>query len=383
MTAESSDTYNFTYHKCRNISSPEDEAAGRRVFAGCAPSSSILPFEDDENVREYLVDAPGKQKKSPTLVHQAIRKTLKESPEHFGVLNSGTVIVARGAEVDDKKRVMTLRGASIINGSQTQGELQRFFDHQSDDEKADPSIKFEIVVTDDDNLIAEISIARNFQNDVKAISIAGRRGQLDALEAEIAKRIPGAKLRKAETDSTAPAEGFLDTEKIIQATFALLPQTTKTPDGMEIDLGSKVFAYSQKTRCLKLFQRLADDGNSTMYKAFVGIAPLAWELYGAWKAHQGFAGTGIRSIERDGGKIIDVPDGIIFPILAAHSVFVRKSKAQWVLDKPKELSDDKLIAAAKSAYMDIADHNPQSMGKSKACYSNLLQITSIYAELLK
>lgn len=383
MTAEPSVTYDFVYHKCRNISSPEDEAAGRRVYAGSAPSSSILPLEDDENVREYLVDAAGKQKKSPTLVHQAIRRTLKDNPEQFGVLNSGTVIVARGAEVDDKRRVISLRDASIINGSQTQGELQRFFDHQSDDEKLDPSIKFEIVVTDDDDLIAEISIARNFQNDVKAISIAGRRGQLDELEAEIAKRIPGAKLRKAETDSTAPAEGFLDTEKIIQSTFALMPQGTKPPAGMDIDLGNKVFAYSQKTRCLKLFQRLADDGNSAMYEAFIGIAPLAWELYSRWKAHQGFMGTGIRSIEREGSKIVDVPDGIVFPILAAHSVFVRRTKAGWVLDKPRELSDSKLIQSAKSAYMDIAGHNPQSMGKSKACYSSLLSITSIYAELLK
>jgi hypothetical protein len=30
---------------------------------------------------------------------------------------------------------------------------------------------------------------------------------------------------------------------------------------------------------------------------------------------------------------------------------------------------------------EIADSNPQSMGKSKACYSQLLQITSLYKRL--
>ena len=32
-------------------------------------------------------------------------------------------------------------------------------------------------------------------------------------------------------------------------------------------------------------------------------------------------------------------------------------------------------------YQEIAAHNPQTMGKSKACYSGLLHITSIYAKL--
>ena len=92
------------------------------------------------------------------------------------------VIVARGATVDDKERLMHLDRPSIINGSQTQGELQRYFKDFADNPEIVPSIKFEVIVTNDDGLIAEISIARNFQNDVLAISIAGRRGQLDERE---------------------------------------------------------------------------------------------------------------------------------------------------------------------------------------------------------
>lgn len=175
----------------------------------------------------------------------------------------------------------------------------------------------------------------------------------------------------------------MDTEKVIQATFALLPEHLSSPPGMTVDLSSKVFAYSQKTRCLKIFQKLADDPDSEMYRAFLGIAPVAWSLYRKWKSHQGFIGTNIRSIERDNGKVVEVPDGIVFPIIAAHAAFVYKAEAGWQLGKPSQLSDEEIISVAKQSYMEIAGHNPQTMGKSKACYTSLMQITSIYAKLLK
>lgn len=375
------DEYLFRYSTCRNISAPEDEKQERRVYSGHAPASSVLLLEDDENVREYLVDAKGKQKRSPTLVHQAIRKTLADQTDQFSILNGGMVIVARAAVVDDKEKVMRLTRPSIINGSQTQGELRRYFDRHNGQPEFIPSIRFEVIVTDDDNLIAEISIARNFQNDVKAISIAGRRGQLDDLETAMQRSIPDARLRKTETDLTADDE-FLDTEKIIQVIFALMPEhLLRKLDFAEP--ANKVFTYSQKTRCLKLYQRIVEDDDlSDIYEYCLDIAPIAYSLYQRWKAHPGFKGTRIRSIEREDGKIIDVPDGVIFPILAAHSAFVKQSDDKaWSIQVPIAFSDSELIEAAKQAYIEIADHNPWNMGKSRACYSTLVRITGIYAKL--
>jgi hypothetical protein len=373
--------YAFRYVTCRNISAPEDDAAGRKVYSGHAPASSVLQLEDNENVREYLVDAKGKQKRTPTLVHQAIRKTLRDQPDQFSILNGGMVIVARGAVVDDKERVIQLDRPSIINGSQTQGELKKFFEIIDLEPGAfEPSIKFEIIITDDNDLIAEISIARNFQNDVRAISIAGRRGQLDDLEAAIQKKYSDARLRKSETDLTADGE-YLDTEKIIQVIFALLPVNMLEKLEAQSDPSNKVFTYSQKTRCLKLFQKLVEDGPSDVYQCCLDLAPLAWRLYEKWKSHQGFRGTRIRSITREDGEIIEVPDGVIFPIIAAHSAFVKKNGRGWTITKPTRFDDNELIEAAKQAYMEIADHNPQTMGKSKACYSTLYRITAIYARL--
>src|SRR5258706_4185350 len=216
--------FEFPYITCRNISAPEDDAAGRKVYSGHAPASSVLSLEDDENVREYLADAQSDQKHMPTLVHQAIRKTLEDQPDQFSILNGGMVIVSRAVEVDDKRKILVLQRPSIINGSQTQGELDRYFTKfRSSPDFFEPSIKFELIVTADDGLIAEISIARNFQNDVRPISIAGRRGQLDELEVAVQKDIPSAKLRKSETDIVVDGE-YLDTEKVIHVMFALMPR---------------------------------------------------------------------------------------------------------------------------------------------------------------
>ena len=103
---------------------------------------------------------------------------------------------------------------------------------------------------------------------------------------------------------------------------------------------------------------------------------------GRARRRSGFSGSGLRSLERDGRKIVEVPDGIVFPILASLSVFAVKASQGWTIKPPREFKDEELIGAAKSVYVEMADHNPQTMGKSRACYSALYQITSIYKKLL-
>ena len=350
------------------------------MIVGHAPASSFLGLEDDENVREYLVDAQGKQKQTPTLVHQAIRKTLRDNPEDFSILNSGICIVARGADIDDANKKINLTQPSIINGSQTQGELQRYMEQEPE---FVPHVKFEIIVTEDQDLVAEVAISRNFQNDVRAISIAGRRGQLDELEEALKETIPDAKLRKSESDLS---EDYIDSEKLIQVLLAITPDSLwdATPDGSS--LKSKTFTYSQKTRCLKLFQKIEEEKGSSgyhgLYRFFLDMVGPAWKLYLKWKIHQGFQGSGLRAIQRfEDGRILDVPDGIVFPIIAAYAAFCSHKRSRWQFSIPAAFKEQRLIGAAVADYKDVADHNPQTMGKKQACYSRLLEITQLYAEL--
>jgi hypothetical protein len=372
--------FTFPFFCCRNISGPEDIKQARKVLAGHAPATSFLDLEDDENVREYLVDAQGKQKRSPTLVHQAIRKTLRDNPEDFSILNSGICVVARNAEIDEGKKLLNLDRPSIINGSQTQGELKRFMESKPE---FSPHVKFEIIVTEDQDLVAEVAISRNFQNDVRAISIAGRRGQLDQLEAALREAIPDAKLRKSESDLS---EDYIDSEKLIQVLLAVTPESLWDTTSEGPTLNSKTFTYSQKTRCLKLFQKIEEERNSPgyreLYKFFLDMVGPAWKLYQRWKTHQGFQGSGLRSIQRgEDGRIVDVPDGIVFPIIAAYSAFCSQKRSRWQFAIPSAFKEQKLIGSAVADYKDVADHNPQTMGKKHACYSRLLEITELYAEL--
>jgi hypothetical protein len=354
------------YHTCHNISGPEDKEQDRSVYSGYVPISEVLGLDDDENIREDLVEARNGRR---TQVHEAIRDTLVDRPHQFSILNGGVTIVARNAFIDNKNKYARLRRAGLINGSQTQGELSRYLARKPENL---PSVHFELIVTHDEALIAAISIARNYQNPVARLSISGRLNNLSDLETVMAA-VPGVRLRLRESDI---GDEFTDTEKLLQVVFAALPtdifETVLPPkkkgDGHE----GKVMAYMQRARCLKLFEDLKANGPKEAYQCFLEVAPIAWRLYLAWKNHQGFQGSAIRSIEReDNGTIVDVPDGIIFPIIAAHSVFMRHEKGHWSM-RYKSSPDATLIERALEIYKSpVGHHRPHLMGRAGMSYSHL------------
>ena len=242
----------FEYHSLRNISGTDDTKESRKVFVGYAPFESFLPLGEDENVRGYLVTAEGKRRQRLYDVHRQMRDTLENRPDQFGVLNGGITIVASDAVVDDKNKNVDLKNASIINGSQTRGELRNYLEQctKRGDTPYPVAVKFEIVVTDDDALKAEVSISRNSQNAVNRLSIVGRRGQLDEIEAAIQAVYPEYQLSKSETQRPTDDSGYLDTEKILQVCTALMPSSL-WPKAKEADDPKKVYTYSMKSKCLR------------------------------------------------------------------------------------------------------------------------------------
>lgn len=378
------------FHSVRHISAPEDLENGRRVYTGHTPITGIIDLPTNENVRDYLLEAEGKKRRRPTQVHKAIRDTLENYSSSFSVLNSGVVIVSRHCEIDEKNKCLRLTNPSIVNGSQTQGVIKDFLENLESDflEEYSPIyVKFELIVTDDEDLIAEISISRNFQDDVRPISIVGRRGQLDELESSLQEKQPGKKLQKSETKLS---EDYIKTERLLQVITALIPEELWVK---ESDV-NKVYTYSQKAKCLKEFQDIyvrahnLDDPDHCkyreLYEFYLDIVAEADLLYKKWKVHQGFQGTGLHALKRgEGGKILDVPDGLVFPVLSALSVFAKKINGHWSIVCPDQFNDDELIRVAKTVYIEIAKSNPNKMGKTKACYSALSEITSLYKKLTK
>src|SRR4030067_3815084 len=219
--ARKHNSQSLPFYSIRNISCPDDVENNRKSYVGYTPVTGIIDFSTNENVRDYLLEAEGRVRRRPTQVHKAILDTLENTPDIFSVLNSGVVIVARDCEIDEKNKVAILRNPSIINGSQTQGVIKDHYEKDGVANEACPYIKFEIIVTDDEDLIAEISIARNFQNDVMTLSIAGRRGQLDELEESLKLEKPEFKLQKSETQLS---EDYVKTERLLQVITALIPE---------------------------------------------------------------------------------------------------------------------------------------------------------------
>jgi hypothetical protein len=317
------------------------------------------------------------------MVNKAIRETLENDRSNFAILNSGIVIVAQHADVDDNKKIVSLRGASIINGAQTKGVLEEFF--AADPEEEAPSVSFELIVTDDEDLIASISIARNFQNRVNDISIYGRHGLFDDLEKVMRRQDRSVVLRKSETDF---GDEFLDTEKLIQVLTVMAPEFVEFPSAQRrasrIEMRYRTYAYRHRSRCLKDFAEVMED--PTQWKGakryFLSVAPQAWALYHRLKGEQAFSGLhkvkgevvgGQKQVATDG-----VPDGMIFPMLSALSRFVVTTSGVSTIEIPARFPWRTLFSQAAMIFKTTADHNPQTMGKNTDCYVALHGVIEMY-----
>ncbi len=392
-SAQHSMLLKFPFHSIRNITSPEDLAAGRKVYAGTAPGESVLDLPNDENVRDYIPDAAGRKRRVLTSVHRAMFDTLRTIPNTFAIKNGGIVVVARDVLIDETGKFAKLLAPSLINGAQTQGVLKQFYGEAANEsEKSPVSVKFEIIVTNDDELIAEISIARNSQNNVDPLSIAGKKGVLDDLQKSMFSVCKDWRIRINETDG---GDSVIDTPKLLQVTMALIPPSV-WPIEADRENPNKVFTYSMRAKCLKDFQRYfneADDPTSRnhdsskrVYEFIVEMAPRAWKIYQDWKKHQGFIGTFIQQgVTRDESnrRVLDVADGFIFPVLAALSIFVEKTSGGWAL-VPPPLWDEKdgiFLQLKQALKSDSVKGNPWNLGKHRDSWTMLLNSTRTHKQM--
>jgi AIPR protein len=367
----------LTYNTLRSVNSPEDTQAGRRRYCGVASADSFFALNTDENVRAYLGRDESNNKRKSTKVNMAIRETLAENRECFPLLNSGIVIVAHDVKVDDNSKPpkVALYSPSIINGAQTQGVLKDFFRERPDDTEY-PSVNFELIVTDDEELIGDISIARNYQNEVTDLSIFGRLGRFDELQKAMKKLDSTITLRTSETDF---GEEFLDTEKLIQVLTAIAPTNIPLPSAEKRKIKTpetiyRVYAYRHRSRCLTDFAAVMDEPKQwpEAHRFFLDVAVDAWNLYRRFKGEQAFSRLQcVKGTELNGKKRVNpdgVPDGIVFPMLSALSRFMHEHKGRWRLAIPQNFPWQTFFQATILQETGSAKNNPQSMGKNADCY---------------
>jgi hypothetical protein len=281
---------------------------------------------------------------------------------------------------------VALYSPSIINGAQTQGVLKDYFANPTEETKY-PSVNFELIVTDDDELIGDISIARNFQNEVTDLSIYGRQGRFEALEAAMKKSDPTIRLRTRETDFS---DEYLDTEKLVQVLTAIAPthipvpsterRTTKTPETIY-----RVYAYRHRARCLTDFAAIMDQPEKwpVAYQFFLDVAVDVWKLYLKLKGEQAFSRlVCVKGQTVAGKKVVDpdgVPDGIVFPMLSALSRFMHEEHGRWRLAIPLKFPWPTFFQGTMlQETSPAASHNPNTMGKKADCYIALHGAIDMY-----
>lgn len=380
MTSEKAGAHvRLNYLKIRDLTT-EDEAANKAAtYFTVLMASEILKVGTDSNLRSYIPEHAGKKR---NLVHKAIAGTIKNNPDRFAQYHSGFLIGASRIKVEDDKKVVTLRDASVNNGAQSQGEIQLYFDkcRELGVEPADFPVRCELSIDPDPASRTNIAVARNTATKIEGISIAGKRGYFDGLDESFRKVHPHLELARSETDVE---EQFVDTRLLLQILWAMMPEDLAPDHRRSIE--SRMRAYKNAAYCLQDYIEIVDGkddpDNEARLRYFVDMAGVAWSEYQRWKSTELWNDK--RLLERlrqvvrgEDGAIKEVADGIVFPILSALSRFVTKSRGKWKLVTPTFFQDEDMILAARRQLSQCGGR-PMLMGRSGSAYEGLMTLTEM------
>lgn len=374
-------TVRLSYLKIRDVTTKEEEANGASTYVVVMPAAEILKIGTDGNLRSYIPAHVGKKR---NLVHKAIATTIREHPDRFSQLNAGFLIGASKIIVDDSKRIVTLHHASVNNGAQSQGEIKLYFDEcaKSGEQPVDFAIRCELSIESDSVTRTSIAVARNTATKIEGLSIAGKHGYFDELNASFKKMHPSLELATSETDVE---EEYVDTRLLLQILWAMMPEELAPEKRRTIE--ARMRAYKNAAYCLQDFVEIADTrsvekGNAERYAYFIDMAGQAWREYSKWKTHANWKdkyllGRLKQAVRDDDGYIKEAADGIIFPILCALSRFVKQNKkGRWEIMYPKVFRDDDMLIAARRQ-LSQCDGRPMLMGRSGGAYEALMILTEM------
>src|SRR5215831_15637937 len=209
-------TVRLTYLKIRDVTTKDEEANGASTYVAVLPAAEILKIGTDGNLRSYI---PAHEGKKRNLVHKAIARTIRESSDRFSQMNSGFLIGASKIILEDDKKTVMLRHASVNNGAQSQGEIRLYHEEckKLGVEPHDFAIRCELSVEPDASTRTNIAVARNTATRIEGISIAGKHGYFDELDKAFRKAHPTLDLAHSETDVE---DKFVDTRLLLQVLWA-------------------------------------------------------------------------------------------------------------------------------------------------------------------
>lgn len=378
-------TVRLSYLKIRDVTTKDEEANGASTYVAVLPAAEILKIGTDGNLRSYI---PAHEGKKRNLVHKAIAKTIRENPDRFSQLNSGFLIGASAITVDDNKKFVTLKQASVNNGAQSQGEIRLYMGQceESGETPVDFAIRCELSIEPDTPSRTNIAVARNTATRIEAISIAGKHGYFEELNESFKKAHPRLELARSETDVE---DKYVDTRLLLQVLWALMPEELAAEHRRSME--ARMRAYKNAAYCLHDFMedfinRPTDRGSAARYAYFIDMAGSAWREYERWKRHDLWNDKRLlerlrQAVRSDEGIIKEISDGIVFPILSALSRFVKQDNAKrWTIVYPKVFRDDDMLIAARRQLTQCGGR-PMLMGRSGNAYEAMMSLTEMVERL--
>lgn len=372
----------LNYTTIRNISTPEEIKNGALTYSAVLDAKEILKLGTEGNLRTYI---PEHNRKKRSMVHRSIEKTIRDECDRFSQLNSGFLIGASKAKLNDVEKNILIWDASINNGAQSQGEIKLYYDECSEigDEPNQFNVRAEISIDPDSAMRTKIAIARNTATKVQGISSAGAQGYFDELAEVFSKENPGYRLAKKETDY---GEEVVDTRQVLQILWALIPDELAPASRRSVT--ARMRSYMNAASCLDDFtavcdNRKTDPESQRRYQYFLDMVGSAWKLYEQWRTHPEWEKLRLREdakqVKRSAnGKVEKVADGVLFPIIAALSKFVRFDtlEGRWKYSAPS-IFPDKMMAKAARSQLSAHDGKPMLMGRSSSAYEALHNLTEM------
>lgn len=196
------------------------------------------------NVRDYLGS-----RKSDANINNGIKTTAENQPSDFWVFNNGITVLTHAYSLDTSKskKVLRIKGASIVNGAQTTGAIGSLIKAPSND----VLVPARFVATNDDELVYSIIQYNNSQNKVTASDFRSTDRIQKRLRDEVLA-IPNAKYEGGRRG------GHKD---VIERNKNLLPSYT-VGQALAAYLQDPVIAYNQKSEIWvsdKLYSKYFND----------------------------------------------------------------------------------------------------------------------------
>ena len=379
----------------RNTTTPSEKRLGDASYAAAFNARELMKIDTKKNLRSFIGEHNSRMRNH---THKAIEDTIKNKPDYFPKFNGGCVIIASDIKINNETGEITLTNESLINGAQTQGEIIRYYAELAaaaeEAEEEFPSfpdfdVKAEIIIEKDEEMVAEIAIARNDATPVKKISMAGARGQLNDLYDRMSSYNSNYRIEKSETDkSDADVNSNITTAFLLQIIRLLTPATLIMGPGLQKNDVEMLRPYKNSAQCLADFcewerTKNSDPRSKALYDFTIEIAPYAWEEYLLWVSHPKWIGTKLQTYYKGSkkkigtktasGKWKDICNGLLFPVIQSMSNFVlQDASGDWVLVKPEQFDEGLLTEQAVGILTGSDFHyDPMQMGRSTSAYNAL------------